>query len=492
MIAIVLTSIFVWAFLILGQDRNLNIPPGPSGWPLIGNLPAFLSSNPTAFFAECSKKFGDICKLQLGHQRVFIVSKIDLVRKVFTNRNAQNRIPNAAYYKVFGQNAHGVVFASNSPWKDARKFILRVFRDLGVGRGPFESKIVSEAERLVVKLGEGVDKRELDLKQKFFWAVSNVTCGIVFGKQYEYDDPTLKLFVDFVHTLFKSAGPGAFFATSRFLCALPFGPGSKVVNCKRKFKLKMDKIINEHISSFDPNQSPSNVLDAFLLEIHENAGNSVHINLENLQACFVDLFVAGTETTASTLSFAILFLATHLHVQENCHQELDLFLKEGGQLKYSERFKLPFVQAVIHETQRISNVLPLGLPHLTEKDIKLSGFDLPKGSAIAANMKVIFMNDSIFENPDEFNPARFIKDGIFEESSHVIPFSTGSRVCLGERLARMQLFIFLSHLLYRYSFKPPKDVVLPRTLDGVEDAVARSPLPYPVVITERFPSNTSF
>lgn len=106
-IAMVLTSISVWAFLRWGQDRNLNIPPGPSGLPLIGNLPAFLSSSPTDFFAECSKKFGDIFKLQLGRQRVFIVSDTDLVRKVFNNKNAQNRVPNVAYYKVFGQNAHG-------------------------------------------------------------------------------------------------------------------------------------------------------------------------------------------------------------------------------------------------------------------------------------------------------------------------------------------------------------------------------------------------
>lgn len=107
LMVIVLTSIFVWAFLKWAQDRNLKIPPGPSGWPLIGNLPAFLSSNQTTFFAQCPKKFGDIFKLQLGQQKIFIVSNIDLVREVFNNKNAQNRIPNAAYYKVFGQNAHG-------------------------------------------------------------------------------------------------------------------------------------------------------------------------------------------------------------------------------------------------------------------------------------------------------------------------------------------------------------------------------------------------
>ncbi|KAJ8021152.1 Cytochrome P450 2J5 [Holothuria leucospilota] len=484
-VAIVITSISVWAFLRWGQDRNLNIPPGPNGSPLIGNLPAFLSSSPTDFFAECSKKFGDIFKLQLGQQRVFIVSCTDLGRKVFSNRDAQNRVPNVAYYKVFGRNAHGITFSSNGPCKDARRFLLGLFRDLGVGRGSFEYKILSEAERLAMNLGERVGKREADIKQKFFWAVSNITCGIVFGKQYEYDDPTLKQFVDFVETLFIAAGPGALFLTSPFLSALPFGPGSKALNCLRKFRKEMEKIINERISSFDPQETPCNVVDAFLLEIHNNPGNSGHINQENLLLCFVDLFVAGTETTTSTLSFAILFLTTHLQVQEKCQQELDLFIKGGGQLTYSERSRLPFLQAVIHETQRVSNVAPIGIPHLADKDIKLSGFDLPKGSAIAANMKVILMNDNVFENPEDFNPDRFIKDGAFEENPHVIPFSTGNRACLGEKLARMELFVFLSHLLSRYSFKPPKNVTMPSILNGIETAVTRSPLPYEVVISER-------
>ncbi|KAJ8021154.1 Cytochrome P450 2D28 [Holothuria leucospilota] len=351
------------------MTKKFNFPPGPYGLPVIANLPAILSSNPTEYFTKCSHKFGDIYNLRFGQRRVCILSSTDLVREVFNSKNAQDRVTNVAYYKVFGKNAHGVAFSSKDPWKDSRRFILGLFRDLGVGRGVFESKVTSEAE-LVKKLAEGINRKEVDLKQKFFWAVGNITCGIVFGKQYDYNDPTLKQFINFVDVFPKVSGPGALVLTSPFLCALPFGPGYKA--------------------------------------------------------------------------------------------------------------------AVIHETLRISNVAPLGIPHVTDKDIKLSGFDIPKGTTIAANMTAILMNDKIFKNPDKVNPDRFIKNGVFEESSHVIPFSTGTRVCIGEKLARMELLIFLAHLLFRYSFKPPKDVTMPRILDGVEYAVARCPMPYSVVKSERY------
>lgn len=202
-----------------------------------------------------------------------------------------------------------------------------MFRELGVGRGVLESKVISEAERLVQKLAEGINRKEDDLKQKFFWAVGNITCGIVFGKQYDYNDSTLKQFINFVDVFPKVSGPGGIVLTSPFLCALPFGPGYKTVSCLRKIKQKIEEIISQRISIFDSKQTPSNVVDAFLLEIHQKHGDSDsgYIKHENLLACFLDLFMAGTETTSSTLSFAILFLTTHFNSQEKCQKELDLF-----------------------------------------------------------------------------------------------------------------------------------------------------------------------
>uniref|UniRef100_A0A3B4AIA9 Uncharacterized protein n=1 Tax=Periophthalmus magnuspinnatus TaxID=409849 RepID=A0A3B4AIA9_9GOBI len=124
-----------------------------------------------------------------------------------------------------------------------------------------------------------------------------------------------------------------------------------------------------------------------------------------------------------------------------------------------DRKDLPFTDAVIHETQRIANIVPLSLPHQTSQDITFQNYFIKKGTTVWPLLTSVLYDESEWEKPHTFYPAHFLhKDGTFRKRDAFMPFSAGRRICLGEGLARMELFIFFVTLMQRFRFTVPPGV----------------------------------
>lgn len=304
--------------------------------------------------------------------------------------------------------------------------MMTLFRSLGVGDSAFEKRVHEEVNRLIEHLDSEAGKPVTSMSRYFYYAVSNIICWLTFGKQYNYDDPSFMDIVDILNTFSVAIGPSGLAITSPFLCALPFGPGKKLVNCMNRFQAFLGKIIRESINNPNPHQTPSNFVDSFLLQMKNGGGDPRSFTHENLLACSADLFIAGSDSNSATLSYAILFLATHPHVQEKCQTELDEVLADGKLPSYQEKAMLPYLQAVLLEVQRFGNIVPVAIVRMAHVETKLQGFDVPKGTVVLPNLTSIMMNAEIFQKPEEFNPDRFMKNGSFESHQSVIPFSIGT------------------------------------------------------------------
>uniref|UniRef100_A0A673CL79 Cytochrome P450 2K1-like n=1 Tax=Sphaeramia orbicularis TaxID=375764 RepID=A0A673CL79_9TELE len=124
-----------------------------------------------------------------------------------------------------------------------------------------------------------------------------------------------------------------------------------------------------------------------------------------------------------------------------------------------DRKNLPFTDAVIHETQRLANIVPMALPHKTSEDVTFQGYFIKKGTTVYPLLTSVLYDESEWEKPYSFNPAHFLdKDGKFVKRDAFMPFSAGRRICLGESLARMELFLFFTSILQHFRFTPPPGV----------------------------------
>uniref|UniRef100_A0A8D0E2Z8 Uncharacterized protein n=1 Tax=Salvator merianae TaxID=96440 RepID=A0A8D0E2Z8_SALMN len=126
---------------------------------------------------------------------------------------------------------------------------------------------------------------------------------------------------------------------------------------------------------------------------------------------------------------------------------------------YEDRKKLPYTNAVIHEVLRAKYALLVGIPRRCAKDVKIYGFHIPKGTFIVTDLNSVLIDPTRWETPDKFNPHHFLdKDGNFVAREEFLPFGAGARVCLGEQMAKMEIFIFLTSLLRLFNFHVPEGV----------------------------------
>lgn len=193
-----------------------------------------------------------------------------------------------------------------------------------------------------------------------------------------------------------------------------------------------------------------------------------------------DLYTAGTETTATTLMWAVSFLAKHPEVQRKMQQEIDCTIGDKVP-ETSDRQKMPYVDASIHEIQRYSVLIPL-TGHDPTEETQLCGYEIPMDTMVVANIWSVLRDKRIWRDPYNFNPQNFLDEyGNVINTKYNISFGIGKRQCLGDTLAKQEIFIFLVGMLQQYDFVADSNYPLPDTDDCDYGALVRIPHPFKLI-----------
>ena len=176
------------------------------------------------------------------------------------------------------------------------------------------------------------------------------------------------------------------------------------------------------------------------------------------------LFAAGTETTLTTIRWFFLYLLHYPHYQTKLYEEIKSKIGLKRPASYKDADALPLVQAAILETLRVATVAPLIIPHKAICDTFLGGESIPKDTTVFFNLHQMHHNEKDWENPDEFKPERWLKaDGTLksEKEFSFAPFSTGTRSCIGEKMARIELFLMVTRIIAKFEVMPDLEEPLP-------------------------------
>ncbi|XP_077967461.1 vitamin D 25-hydroxylase-like [Styela clava] len=200
-----------------------------------------------------------------------------------------------------------------------------------------------------------------------------------------------------------------------------------------------------------------------------------------LVATVIDLVAAATEATASVIRWCILAILHYPYCQEKIAKELHDVVGTEEKVAMKHQEKMPYTRAFIQEIFRYRPTLPLAIAHETTSEIRIGNFKIPKNTMITPNIWAAHRDPKPFENPNKFRPERFIdENGGFIPCDDVIPFSIGNRHCIGEHIARMEVFLFFTTLLRRFKISASKDKPLPSFDEGVF-SIGYSPKKFDIV-----------
>ncbi|KAL8173104.1 UNVERIFIED_CONTAM: hypothetical protein K2H54_040111 [Gekko kuhli] len=433
-----------------------DLPPGPRPWPLIGSLHLLDLKRPYRTMFQLSKRYGPVYSLQLGIQKTVILTGYETVKEALVNQAdafaGRARVP----ISEIVSEGHGVILSHGENWKVMRRFMLTTLRDYGMGKRTTEDRIVEECHFLVQKL-ESYKGKPFETTVIMNAAIANVIVFILLGKRYDYEDPTFVRLLNLVNENIRLAGSPSVTLYNMFP-VLGFLPGGRNTVLKNRKELHdfIQATFVEHLKELDVNDQRS-FIDAFLIQQQEeknrNQTNEFFHN-ENLKAVVTDLFSAGMETTSTTLRWALLLMIKYPEVQNKVQEEIAKVIG-SAQPCTEHRSKLPYTEAVIHEVQRFANIVPLAIPHATTVDVTLKGYFIPKGREVIPLLYSVLYDESQWENPHQFYPEHFLdSEGKFRRREAFMPFSAGRRICAGETLAKMELFLFFVSLLQRFTFQP--------------------------------------
>ncbi|XP_067316993.1 cytochrome P450 2G1-like [Anolis sagrei] len=479
-ICLVLVAAWKW------KHKEGRFPPGPMPLPFFGNLLQLNPKDPLKSLLALRDKYGPLYTLYLGPRRVVVLCGLEILKEALVDHGEQ--FSGRGEMVIIDQSfrGFGIAFSNGERWKKLRHFSLNTLKNFGMGKCSIEERIQDEAQYLLEKFRK---TQGLPFDPTFLLSctASNIICFIVFGKRFEYDDKTFLYLLDVTNkALCEMSTPWAQLY-DMYSGIMKYFPGghNRLYNLLEEQKAFIAERIKINQETLDP-KNPRDFIDCFLIEMEKEKGDpSTEFTMTDLIITVLNLFFAGTETISGTLRYFLLLMLKYPEVEEKVHQEIDCIIGRNRVPAVKDKVNMPYTNAVIHEIQRLVDMLPVGLPHKITEDTEFRDYLLPKGTNIITLLGSALHDPQHFSDPEVFNPERFLdEEGRFKKIDAFVPFSLGKRACVGESMARMELFLYFTSILQNFSVKSsldPKDIDISPQLSGF----ARIPPVYQLCLVPR-------
>ncbi|XP_075439816.1 cytochrome P450 2A4-like isoform X2 [Ascaphus truei] len=455
------------------RGRRGNLPPGPTPLPFLGNILQLRRGELVESLLELSETYGSVFTVYLGMRRVVVLKGYQTVKEALVHQaddfSGRGEIPTIdRTYKNYG-----VAFTNNMErWRQLRRFTLVTLRDFGMGKRGIEDRIKEEIQYLISELRK-TKGTMFNPSVHLSLASCNIMSSIMFGDRFEYDNKDLLSMVHVIHESFEliSSACGQLYEMLPGLMKHLPGKHRQIFRDFEILLAIIEKRVEMSRRTLDPS-SPRHYIDTFLIKMDKEKQNpDTEFTMPNLLCSTAQIIYAASDTTSTTLTYGFLLLLRYPAIQERVQEEIDRVVGQNRTPNIQDKSEMPYTDAVIHEIQRFIDLVPSGVPRAVIRDVLFKGYTIPKGTNVFAMLGTVLKDPECFSDPDNFNPKNFLDErGGFKKSDAFMPFSAGKRNCLGEGLARMELFLIFTTILQSFNLKsalPPEELDITPNVTGL-------------------------
>jgi cytochrome P450 len=456
---------------------------------------------------ELARKFGPLMYMRLGTQNYMFASSADMAREILRVHDAEflSR-PLLTVGKYVGLDYTGITFSSN---EDCRRLLRKLcttevlsasrLKEISAGRHE-EAAFMVKSILEISGRGELVTLRPI--VDTLTW---NNMYQIIFGKHDEktssrsdvggidIDSEKLRKCV------MEALALGGTFNIGDFIPALaPFdlqGVEKRMKRMRGEFEEVFSRILIKWRAGLMPNGSIKGTGVKPFLDVLLDQGET--LDSKSIMAVVMNLLAGGTNTTATSLEWGVAELIHYPHILKKVHEELDRVVGRDRLVQEADLPNLPYLQAFVKETFRLHPPIPMTLPHRNLKAVCVQGYDIPANSNVMVNIFAIGRDPASWENPNEFNPDRFLcfdKDTatptVRSTGFELLTFGYGRRGCVGMNLGSITMQFGLATLVQAFDWSPAPGVDH-KSMTMVERYQADGPIAEPViaVVTPRLESS---
>lgn len=445
-----LSFVFVIYKWKLGARKRLSLPPGPRPDPIIGHLRLIPSIGQDLFFYQLGKVYGDVLYLRVFWRSIVVLNSVDAAVELLEKRSAiYSDRPKFPIYDLMGLHDALVVVGYGDDFRMYRKMLQQYFsKSRSETYRPMQ---IREARILAQNLVSSPSRRgELLIRYS-----AAIIIEIAYGHRILTDnDPYVKIAEDVCHASAHSGPPGGTpVDIFPFLQHFPsWFPGAYYAGYAREVCRPLVQQLYEYpLANVMKDMAEGHAKPSFMaaqLEVLQQKRTERVANIEQIQAAAGILYIAGAETTSSSLSFFFLAMLLFPDCQRQVQEEIDAVVGTDRLPEYHDRERLPYLECLLQETLRWNQAAPSGVPHRSLEDDIYKGMFIPKGSVIIANTRGMTLDENIYKDASAFDPTRFLpKPAGRSEPYPVGTFGFGRRICPGRHLATDSLWIAIATIL---------------------------------------------
>uniref|UniRef100_A0A8C4YTC7 Cytochrome P450 1A n=3 Tax=Gadus morhua TaxID=8049 RepID=A0A8C4YTC7_GADMO len=454
-------------FLHTDVPEGLRRLPGPKPLPIIGNA-LELGDRPYLSLTAMAQRYGDIFQIQIGMRPVVVLSGHETVRQALIKQGDDFAGRPDLYSFQFINEGKSLAFSTDQAgvWRARRKLAMSALRSFSTLEGTtpeyscmLEEHVCKEGDYLIKQLSSVmVADGSFDPFRHIVVSVANVICGMCFGRRYGHEDQELVSLVNLSDEFGKVVGSGNLADFIPLLRFLPNATMKRFMAINERFVTFVQKIVTDHYNTYDKDNI-RDITDSLIDHCEDrklDENSNIQMSDEKVVGIVNDLFGAGFDTVSTALSWSVMYLVAHPEMQERLHQEIKDKVGLSRSPVLADRNNLPVLEAFIFEIFRHSSFLPFTIPHCATKDTSLDGYFIPKDTCVFINQWQINHDPELWKEPSTFNPDRFLSADGSElnklAGEKVMLFGMGKRRCIGEMVARNEVFLFLAILVQRLTF----------------------------------------